>query len=39
MSIKDFKNEVIEYTAENCNSFIDLRQKIKSLSNLLKKKT
>lgn len=38
MSIHDLKNESIEYTAENCDSFIDLRQKIKSLSNLLKKK-
>lgn len=38
MSIKDLNNECIEYTTENCNNFVDLRKKIKSLSNLLKKK-
>lgn len=38
MSIKDLNNENIEYTVENCNNFNELKEKIKSLSNLLKKK-
>lgn len=38
MSIHDMNNEIIEYTTENCNNFIELHKKLKNISNLLKKK-